>query len=880
MENRISNLNQILNKNLPDLSKINTYDGSTSIPIITNLFRRIAQEKNFYILNFVLPANDNISYLLTYQICMDEILTNYKTTLNNYSEILQPGMNVELCNSGKIYKYAGLSEKYKNFVRIETIPIGGIGKASIEKEIKDIFQFFPTKKEVNLRNVGKNDWKNLKQNSLDTTIGVKTYKNPILIKNNIILLTKKERFESFIKSQIINGAPAKNIINPSYINERGEIPNVYDPLLYASDLNSIYEFFKKNDDKKIIITDQINKLSDVTLLNQVLEISPSKFILFSNEIDFEKIANFHKKKKHLVWKFEKSEIKEWHNLNNQIKKQGNDKNFDNGFQDDYPSKINLIFKNTIDQDIQFTNFKENIFDTLTLNLKKLSQIESENSDEISEILADIYILKHKIQDYIFGPDDDVKLFYETTKTKIKEFFNYQKNFFNNDEYNLLNKVILNLENIDLDNSSLFEARRTELQKMLLDELSVYNSTNTSIISDNPKMQIYYKKNIKQKWNLDIDVNTTQTPKKVYKYAIVPSEFSKDRITKLINEHKFQIINFFSTPTIKEKINDVIKYNKIKWKRYHLDNEKKIELVNIDNKLQHTFSAPEHSMYDASFLTNSDKKIDLEALLDKPFDRNKLKSESNEEDDIDARVLIFYGNAYGYFTENTDFKLINNLFDTTRRKDNLIREVSFKDLKIDDFLLIRDSSDSDVIESEAKLKFKDPNDYEKLRLKSRKWFDVLIDTKNKNNLSISNIFNKMHLSGYTKSRATLRNLANNLIICPDEYIDIVILIKSLEDLTNQSLLNESEIKQIHSCSQKLKSTHRNAGRLLSKKILVALKDQDVDVGREPVRVDYNKDGTITLNSQDSDKPEAWIVQVQEIEKNKFKVSQSELNNLKY
>ena len=123
------------------------------------------------------------------------------------------------------------------------------------------------------------------------------------------------------------------------------------------------------------------------------------------------------------------------------------------------------------------------------------------------------------------------------------------------------------------------------------------------------------------------------------------------------------------------------------------------------------------MYDSSFSTNSNKKIDLEALLDKPFDRNKLKAETSEEDDIDARVLIFYGNAYGYFTENTDFKLINNLFSTTKRKDNLIREVSFKDLKIDDFLLIRDSSDRDVIGSEAKLKFKDPNDYEKLRLKS-------------------------------------------------------------------------------------------------------------------------------------------------------------------
>ena len=66
MENTISNLNQVLNQNLPDLSKINTYDGSTSIPIITNLFRRIVKEKNFDILNFVLPANDNISYLLTF----------------------------------------------------------------------------------------------------------------------------------------------------------------------------------------------------------------------------------------------------------------------------------------------------------------------------------------------------------------------------------------------------------------------------------------------------------------------------------------------------------------------------------------------------------------------------------------------------------------------------------------------------------------------------------------------------------------------------------------------------------------------------------------------------------------------------------------------
>ena len=218
-------------------------------------------------------------------------------------------------------------------------------------------------------------------------------------------------------------------------------------------------------------------------------------------------------------------------------------------------------------------------------------------------MLDIYILKHKIQDYIFGPDEDVKLFYEKTKTKLVDFFNYNKKFFNHEEHDLLTKLISNLESIDLNDPSLFEARKNELQKMLQDELSVYNKTNTTIISDNPKMQIYYKKNIKQKWNLDIDISTTQTPKKVYKYAIVPSEFSKDRITKLINEHKFKIINFFSTPSIKEKINDVIQHNKIKWKKYHLDNNKKAELIDIDSSLNHFFNAPEHSAYDGSFSTD-------------------------------------------------------------------------------------------------------------------------------------------------------------------------------------------------------------------------------------------------------------------------------------
>ena len=74
-----------------------------------------------------------------------------------------------------------------------------------------------------------------------------------------------------------------------------------------------------------------------------------------------------------------------------------------------------------------------------------------------------------------------------------------------------------------------------------------------------------------------------------------------------------------------------------------------------------------------------------------------------------------------------------------------------------------------------------------------------------------------------------------------------------------------MRNVYRSAVKIKTLHRRAGRNMSKKILLALRDQDVDVGREPVRVDYNKDGTINLNSHETAKPEAWIVQIQEVKK---------------
>ena len=81
------------------------------------------------------------------------------------------------------------------------------------------------------------------------------------------------------------------------------------------------------------------------------------------------------------------------------------------FKFDNATKIKVIFANTVEQNIQYTDFRDDIFDDLTLNIKKLSKINTENSEEIKEHLSNIYILKHKLQDFIFGPNEEMTKFY-------------------------------------------------------------------------------------------------------------------------------------------------------------------------------------------------------------------------------------------------------------------------------------------------------------------------------------------------------------------------------------------------------------------------------------------------------------------------------------
>ena len=60
----------------------------------------------------------------------------------------------------------------------------------------------------------------------------------------------------------------------------------------------------------------------------------------------------------------------------------------------------------------------------------------------------------------------------------------------------------------------------------------------------------------------------------------------------------------------------------------------------------------------------------------------------------------------------------------------------------------------------------------------------------------------------------------------------------------------------------KNLRIQAGRNITPKIYNALRaNPDISFDGDPLRVDYNNDGSISLGLDTSEKPEAWIVQVQ-------------------
>ena len=132
----------------------------------------------------------------------------------------------------------------------------------------------------------------------------------------------------------------------------------------------------------------------------------------------------------------------------------------------------------------------------------------ENLDELIDINYKFRKLKGRVQDYIFGFNDELKNIFEESLKEIASFRKDRQNLFSNQTYD----TIVNIENyfkeIDLTDNNFFKNRLKLLKNILEDSQNQFNKSTTTFIVDNPKVKKHYEENIREKFNLDFEINSS------------------------------------------------------------------------------------------------------------------------------------------------------------------------------------------------------------------------------------------------------------------------------------------------------------------------------------------------------------------------------------
>ena len=245
-----------------------------------------------------------------------------------------------LCSSGdqtgKIYKYLG--KKNDNFITLGSIVDKSI---KIDHKIDTLLQLAPIYTDnISEKNIGKKGFIPKPHVSLlDKVLNLKSYNNPLLYRNNIILLTNfYSNFSNFLNTEIIFSNPQHpidqnlaSLITTGQIDDKGSITQFgsktdqanikslsslkkdikIEPLVvYTRDLGPLYEYAKENNESKLIICDDVRKLNlTYPIYDQVKDANPKyKFLILAEESEYEDVIEFSKKNNSKIWKLTNTEI--------------------------------------------------------------------------------------------------------------------------------------------------------------------------------------------------------------------------------------------------------------------------------------------------------------------------------------------------------------------------------------------------------------------------------------------------------------------------------------------------------------------------------------------------------------------------------------------
>jgi hypothetical protein len=222
----------------------------------------------------------------------------------------------------------------------------------------------------------------------------------------------------------------------------------------------------------------------------------------------------------------------------------------------------------------------------------------------------------------------------------------------------------------------------------------------------------------------------------------------------------------------------------------------------------------------------------------------------------ARYVDFVGPTFAYITEGHELPIVNAFIRGNRTGSAAISTRSVEGLKIGDFVLFRNTGDSDIIRFIAEDQM-GAKEYAILRAKAGRWREALLKVGSDPVL----VWKKLRESGIYRHVATVRNwLCDRQMIAPKNFDDVMLIAEATGD---KELI--AELPEVQAASEEIKRRHRSAGFRLTELLREAL----------PKEIEVPEDREIHL---DLGFGNVWIVKVEDMEEATTECSRSLVNRL--
>ena len=233
-----------------------------------------------------------------------------------------------------------------------------------------------------------------------------------------------------------------------------------------------------------------------------------------------------------------------------------------------------------------------------------------------------------------------------------------------------------------------------------------------------------------------------------------------------------------------------------------------------------------------------------------------ESGGQPEELAEAYYVDFVGPTFGYFTEGHELPVVNEYVAGNQGAASKVPFRSIEDLRVGDFVLFRETGDSDIIrfmvEDEIGVEA-----YRKLRAVATRWKSSL----RKIGRDPAAVWDRLRPFGFSRHIQTLRSwLMSEYMIAPKNLGDIGLIARASDDRELLDLLPE-----IENAISEINGHHIRAGKRLTTELLKEL----------PKRLEVLGTGETEL---DLGFGRVWIVRVEEIDEATSQISRSLVNRL--